>query len=236
MTRTEQKGYLYTETNNVIGNSWVQSRVMRTDKGLWEMQFQSEWWQYGEETSSGHPGKHKPDTVTLSIRPSVRQSLLFIWFSTDDSYKKEFLEAHNQYREQHQAPPLVYSEDLCKTAQLWADHMLEKRSLGHSDTNDGENVYYSFSSTKKTPTGQICSFNNHVQHNDILQWSHKILTFKKSSELLAVIKIFNVMNILGKEAVDSWYSEIKDYDFKKSGHQPKTGNINLGNKWFHWNI
>ncbi|CAM4618298.1 unnamed protein product [Leuciscus chuanchicus] len=100
-------------------------------------------------------------------------------FAVDNSFKKEFLETHNQYREQHHAPPLVYSEDLCKAAQLWADHMLEKRSLGHSDTDDGENVYYSFSSTKKTPTG--------------------------------------------KEAVGSWYSEIKDYDFKKSGHQPKTG-------------
>ncbi|XDV37775.1 hypothetical protein PO909_007330 [Leuciscus waleckii] len=99
----------------------------------------------------------------------------------DNSFKKEFLETHNQYREQHHAPPLVYSEDLCKAAQLWADHMLEKRSLGHSDTDDGENVYYSFSSTKKTPTG--------------------------------------------KEAVGSWYSEIKDYDFKKSGHQPKTGHF-----------
>ncbi|XDV37774.1 hypothetical protein PO909_007329 [Leuciscus waleckii] len=99
----------------------------------------------------------------------------------DNSFKKEFLETHNQYREQHHAPPLVYSEDLCKAAQLWADHLLEKGSLGHSDTENGENVYYSSSSAKKTLTG--------------------------------------------KEAVDSWYSEIKVYDFKKSGNQPKTGHF-----------
>ncbi|XP_077080449.1 uncharacterized protein LOC143732878 [Siphateles boraxobius] len=99
----------------------------------------------------------------------------------DDSFKKEFLETHNRYREHHQAPALVYSEDLCVTAQQWADHMLSNKALGHSDTDHGENVFYSFSSVKKTPTG--------------------------------------------KEAVDSWYSEIKDYDFEKPGHQPKTGHF-----------
>ncbi|XP_002667823.1 Golgi-associated plant pathogenesis-related protein 1 [Danio rerio] len=97
------------------------------------------------------------------------------------SFKQEFLQTHNQYRHQHQAPPLVYREDLCRAAQKWAEHMLSKKSLGHSETENGENVYYSFSSVKKTPTG--------------------------------------------KEAVDSWYSEIKDYNFAKSGHQPKTGHF-----------
>ncbi|KAK7140887.1 hypothetical protein R3I93_015127 [Phoxinus phoxinus] len=99
----------------------------------------------------------------------------------DDSFRKEFLETHNQYRALHQAPALVFSEDLCKAAQLWADHMLSKNTLAHSDTDDGENVFYSSSSVQNTPTG--------------------------------------------KEAVDSWYSEIKDYNFEKTGHQPKTGHF-----------
>ncbi|KAG1934588.1 ancylostoma secreted protein [Pimephales promelas] len=99
----------------------------------------------------------------------------------DVSFKQEFLETHNQYRAQHQAPPLVFNEDLCKTAQLWAEHMLSENTLEHSDTKDGENVYYAFSSDKKTPTG--------------------------------------------KEAVDSWYSEIKDYNFEQPGHQPNTGHF-----------
>uniref|UniRef100_A0A8C1Y1P4 Im:7150988 n=1 Tax=Cyprinus carpio TaxID=7962 RepID=A0A8C1Y1P4_CYPCA len=99
----------------------------------------------------------------------------------DESFKQEFLEVHNQYRKQHQAPELTYSDELCSAAQKWADHMLGEKSLGHSDTNDGENVFYSFSSVKKTPTG--------------------------------------------KEAVDSWYSEIKDYNFTTSGHQPQTGHF-----------
>ncbi|KAF4105124.1 Golgi-associated plant pathogenesis-related protein 1 [Onychostoma macrolepis] len=99
----------------------------------------------------------------------------------DDSFKQEFLEAHNQYRKQHQAPELTYSDELSSAAQKWADHMLSKKSLSHSDTEDGENVFYSFSSVKKTPKGE--------------------------------------------EAVDSWYSEIKDYDFSSSGYQPQTGHF-----------
>nr|XP_023653141.1 Golgi-associated plant pathogenesis-related protein 1-like [Paramormyrops kingsleyae] len=31
--------------------------------------------------------------------------------------------------------------------------------------------------------------------------------------------------VSGKDAVESWYSEIKDYDFSKSGHQKKTGHF-----------
>ncbi|KAL0176408.1 hypothetical protein M9458_028738, partial [Cirrhinus mrigala] len=55
------------------------------------------------------------------------------------------------YRKQHQAPELTYNDELCSAAQKWADHMLGIKSLGHSDTNDGENVFYSFSSVQKTP-------------------------------------------------------------------------------------
>ncbi|XP_043113550.1 Golgi-associated plant pathogenesis-related protein 1 [Puntigrus tetrazona] len=99
----------------------------------------------------------------------------------DANFKKEFLEAHNQYRKQHQAPELTYSAELCSAAQTWADHLLSIKSLGHSDTENGENVFYSFSSAKKTPKGN--------------------------------------------EAVDSWYSEIKDYKFSSPGHQQNTGHF-----------
>uniref|UniRef100_A0A8C1JZC8 Im:7150988 n=1 Tax=Cyprinus carpio TaxID=7962 RepID=A0A8C1JZC8_CYPCA len=58
----------------------------------------------------------------------------------NDSFKKEFLETHNQYRKQHQAPELRYSDELCSAAQKWADHLLSIRSLAHSDTENGENV------------------------------------------------------------------------------------------------
>uniref|UniRef100_A0A8C2G5B2 Im:7150988 n=1 Tax=Cyprinus carpio TaxID=7962 RepID=A0A8C2G5B2_CYPCA len=94
----------------------------------------------------------------------------------NDSFKKEFLETHNQYRKQHQAPELRYSDELCSAAQKWADHLLSIRSLAHSDTENGENVFYSSSSVKKTPK-------------------------------------------------DSWYSEIKDYNFSSPGFQYSTGHF-----------
>ncbi|TRY91334.1 hypothetical protein DNTS_030140 [Danionella cerebrum] len=98
-----------------------------------------------------------------------------------ESFKREFLETHNKYRAMHSTPPLKLNTELNSAAQTWANHLLSTRALGHSSTEHGENVFYSFSSAKKTPTG--------------------------------------------KEAVDSWYSEIKDYNFKKPGNQPNTGHF-----------
>ncbi|XP_064162958.1 GLI pathogenesis-related 2 isoform X1 [Anguilla rostrata] len=99
----------------------------------------------------------------------------------DGSFEKEFLDAHNAYRRKHSAPPLTLSRDLCKSAQSWADHLLSIKTLKHSNTNNGENLYYSWSSAPKKLTG--------------------------------------------KEAVEQWYSEIKDYNFSKSGFQSKTGHF-----------
>ncbi|KAK9963814.1 hypothetical protein ABG768_006976 [Culter alburnus] len=72
----------------------------------------------------------------------------------DESFKQEFLDTQNQYRAQHQVPALTYSEDLCGTAQKWAEHMLSNKSLVHGNISDGENVFYAFSSQKKAPTGK----------------------------------------------------------------------------------
>uniref|UniRef100_A0A8C7WRH7 SCP domain-containing protein n=1 Tax=Oryzias sinensis TaxID=183150 RepID=A0A8C7WRH7_9TELE len=88
-------------------------------------------------------------------------------------FQQEFLNAHNAYRALHGAPPLTYNKELCDEAQKWADECLKTRTLGHSDTKDGENVYYTS----------------------------------------------------GKDAVDEWYSEIKDYNFKTSGFQSGTGHF-----------
>ncbi|KAG7476793.1 hypothetical protein MATL_G00086690 [Megalops atlanticus] len=107
----------------------------------------------------------------------VYLSYFYTWSSKEDlndgSFEVEFLERHNTYRADHGAPPLTLSRDLCKTAQEWADHIMSTKTLQHSDTENGENLYYAFSSSKKT--------------------------------------------LNGKEAVDSWYSEIKNYDFSKPG-------------------
>ncbi|XP_035768768.1 Golgi-associated plant pathogenesis-related protein 1-like [Neolamprologus brichardi] len=70
----------------------------------------------------------------------------------DESFKKEFLDTHNAYRAQHGAPPLTFNTELDDAAQKWANQMLAKKKLGHSNTNDGENVFYAWSSETKKPT------------------------------------------------------------------------------------
>ncbi|XP_029961495.1 Golgi-associated plant pathogenesis-related protein 1 [Salarias fasciatus] len=99
----------------------------------------------------------------------------------DESFKKEFLKSHNDYRAAHGAEPMTLNEELTAAAQKWADHMLEVNQLQHSKTNDGENVFY------------------------------------KSSTA--------TLKLTGKEAVDSWYAEIKDYNFKNPGFQGNTGHF-----------
>ncbi|MED6269469.1 hypothetical protein CHARACLAT_033424 [Characodon lateralis] len=99
----------------------------------------------------------------------------------DESFQKEFLESHNSYRALHHAPPLTFNSKLTTAAQKWADECLKKMCMGHSDSEDGENVYYMQSQTP--------------------------------------------IKLTGKEAVDTWYSEIKDYLFNKPGSQPKTGHF-----------
>ncbi|KAJ8346421.1 hypothetical protein SKAU_G00278220 [Synaphobranchus kaupii] len=100
---------------------------------------------------------------------------------TDGSFEKEFVDTHNAYRRKHGAPPLRLSRDLCKSAQSWAEHLLSIKTLKHSNTSNGENLYYAWSSAQKSLTG--------------------------------------------KEAVDNWYSEIKDYNFSKPGFRSNTGHF-----------
>uniref|UniRef100_A0A3P9MK07 SCP domain-containing protein n=1 Tax=Oryzias latipes TaxID=8090 RepID=A0A3P9MK07_ORYLA len=99
----------------------------------------------------------------------------------DEEFQQEFLNAHNAYRALHGAPPLTYNKELCDEAQKWADTCLRTHTLGHSDTEEGENVFYKSGSPP--------------------------------------------VKVTGKDAVDAWYSEIKDYNFKKSGSQSGTGHF-----------
>ncbi|XP_041918590.1 CRISP/Allergen/PR-1-like [Alosa sapidissima] len=113
----------------------------------------------------------------------------------DARFKTEFLQTHNELRAKHGMLALTMSDALCNSAQAWADHLesINKNSsmmtlqpgfqpcLQHSDTKNGENLYFSSSS--------------------------------------APIKL------TGKEAVENWYSEIKDYDFSNPGFGSNTGHF-----------
>ncbi|XP_076139737.1 GLI pathogenesis-related 2 [Alosa pseudoharengus] len=97
------------------------------------------------------------------------------------AFEKEFLEAHNTYRQRHGAAPLTLNKDLSRSAQKWAEYLLASKKMQHSQADYGENLYYAWSSAPK--------------------------------------------QLKGKEAVDNWYNEIKDYSFSKPGFQSNTGHF-----------
>ncbi|XP_029533577.1 Golgi-associated plant pathogenesis-related protein 1 isoform X1 [Oncorhynchus nerka] len=97
------------------------------------------------------------------------------------SFEQEFLDTHNAYRRKHGTPELTLSRDLCNSAQEWADHLVAINTMQHSNTNNGENLYYTWNSAPNTLTG--------------------------------------------KEAVDNWYSEIKDYNFSEPGFTSNTSHF-----------
>ena len=83
----------------------------------------------------------------------------FLCFSqlTEDQIRA--LELHNEARKDVGSPPLVWSEKLEKQALLYAKILArkdEKQSMKHSQTNDGENMTYSYSAKSQdgvtTPT------------------------------------------------------------------------------------
>ncbi|XP_076005613.1 Golgi-associated plant pathogenesis-related protein 1-like isoform X2 [Genypterus blacodes] len=98
-----------------------------------------------------------------------------------ESFAQEFLQTHNDYRKKHGAPLLTLSSDISATAQAWADHILSKKTMEHSSTNDGENIFYKFSSAS--------------------------------------------IKLTGKEAVDSWYAEISDYNWRSPGYASNIGHF-----------
>ncbi|KAM4697179.1 uncharacterized protein WCC33_015880 [Rhinophrynus dorsalis] len=99
----------------------------------------------------------------------------------ESQFEKDFVSAHNAYRKKHGASPLQLNRDLCRSAQEWADHLLSIRTLKHSGTDHGENLYYKYSSSARELPGQ--------------------------------------------EPVDSWYDEIKNYDFGRPGFRSNTGHF-----------
>ena len=55
----------------------------------------------------------------------------------DNNANKQFIrdafEAHNKYRTSHNATKLKLNADLCKTAQLWAEHIASTNNFEHSN-------------------------------------------------------------------------------------------------------
>ena len=70
-----------------------------------------------------------------------------------ESFQNEFLDTHNAYRQKHNTASLTLSSALSASAQKWADHLVSIKTLEHSTTDKGENLYFAWSSSPKTLTG-----------------------------------------------------------------------------------
>ncbi|XP_062844359.1 GLI pathogenesis-related 2 [Trichomycterus rosablanca] len=123
-------------------------------------------------SSAGHPSPATPSRTFVDSKPTR---------TADSSFETEFLQAHNAYRKQHGAPSLSLNASLSRSAQAWAEKLLASRTLKHSNSGNGENLYYTYSSAPKKLTG--------------------------------------------KDVIDSWYSEIKKFDFNRPGFSSETGHF-----------
>ena len=59
-----------------------------------------------------------------------------------NQFQKDCLNAHNQYRGQHGAPPLKWSSKLASDAEKWAKELVKLNRLQHYSGDDGENLAY----------------------------------------------------------------------------------------------
>jgi uncharacterized protein YkwD len=53
----------------------------------------------------------------------------------------DLLNAHNEHRARHCAPPLAWSTDVARVAQSWADRLARDCSFQHSGSKYGENLW-----------------------------------------------------------------------------------------------
>lgn len=95
------------------------------------------------------------------------------------SFQDEIVQRHNTLRAKHSAPALVWSADVAKVAQDWANRIAREDRMHHRQPNKyGENIFW-ISGAAAT----------------------------------------------GNMVTDSWYSEIKDYNYAHPGFSMKTGHF-----------
>ncbi|XP_043220693.1 protein PRY1-like [Amphibalanus amphitrite] len=68
----------------------------------------------------------------------------------EDSFEQDCINAHNDYRKKHGAPPLERSKKLTKMAKEWAKQIANDDKMSHrKDNSEGENIYCKWSSNPK---------------------------------------------------------------------------------------
>lgn len=59
-----------------------------------------------------------------------------------DVFARTSLEAHNKFRSAHNVPPLSWSNELARSAQIWATKLAKEGGLKHDQLEGiGENVF-----------------------------------------------------------------------------------------------
>ncbi|XP_069791713.1 GLI pathogenesis-related 2 isoform X2 [Narcine bancroftii] len=100
---------------------------------------------------------------------------------TSGDFPKQLLKFVNEHRRSHGVQPLTMNPSISKNAKKWAEHLVTSRTLQHSDTQHGENIWY-----QQGPVS---------------------------------------LQVTGQEVADSWYNEIKNYDFSSPGFQKNCGHF-----------
>ena len=90
---------------------------------------------------------------TCGQNPNVIENNRNININIINSFRKEALKKHNEYRVKHKVPDLKLNENLNEMAQKYANHLLDSQSkknfpinIYNNDSNLGENIMIS---TKK---------------------------------------------------------------------------------------
>ncbi|XP_060697255.1 GLI pathogenesis-related 2 [Hemiscyllium ocellatum] len=98
-----------------------------------------------------------------------------------EGFAAQLLKSVNEYRAKHGAGPLTLNQAISEEAEKWAKSLVDSRTLKHSDTSYGENIW--------------CQ-----QGSGSLQ-------------------------VKGKDVADTWYNEIKNYDFSSPEFQKNCGHF-----------
>ena len=114
------------------------------------------------------------------------------------NFQRQMLAHHNQLRARHCASALQLDDGLNKVAQDYADSLAAQNKFEHSKSGYGENLYMMSS------WQSLASLNGN--HRPLL------------SLLLPMV-------FLGSIPTQSWYDEIKDYDFNKPGFSMAVGHF-----------
>lgn len=82
------------------------------------------------------------------------KQFFFLCLVDTRTFAQEFLKANNNYRAMHGAKPLQLNSRISQEAQKWAEHLLTLKTLKHSDTSYGENIWAKTGSPSITVAGK----------------------------------------------------------------------------------